>query len=80
MIPFCIRCVFDANGGLFECLLGADDAIITDALNHASIIDGIRLCKAQRWIYNHADMRDIEETDKETSKVGKGLERCLKEA
>jgi len=71
---------FDANGGLFECLLGADDAIITDALNHASIIDGIRLCKAQRWIYNHADMRDIEETDKETSKVGKGLERCLKEA
>ena len=71
---------FDANGGLFECLLGADDAIITDALNHASIIDGIRLCKAQRWIYNHADMRDIEETDKETAKVGKGLERCLKEA
>jgi len=71
---------FDANGGLFECTLGADDAIITDALNHASIIDGIRLCKAQRWIYNHADMRDAEETDKETGKVGKGLERCLKEA
>jgi glycine C-acetyltransferase len=71
---------FDANGGLFECTLGADDAIITDSLNHASIIDGIRLCKAQRWIYNHADMRDIEETDKETGKVGKGLECCLKEA
>jgi len=71
---------FDANGGLFECTLGADDAVITDALNHASVIDGIRLCKAQRWIYNHADMRDVEETDKETGKVGKGLERCLKEA
>jgi glycine C-acetyltransferase len=57
---------FDANGGLFEPLLGDQDAIISDALNHASIIDGIRLCKAQRWRYEHNDMAD--------------LERCLKEA
>jgi glycine C-acetyltransferase len=71
---------FDANGAVFEPLLGPEDAIITDALNHASIIDGIRLCKAQRWIYNHGDMRDIEETDPSTGKSGKGLERCLKEA
>ncbi len=71
---------FDANGAVFEPLLGPDDAIITDALNHASIIDGIRLCKAQRWIYNHGDMRDVEETDPTTGKSGKGLERCLKEA
>ncbi|MGD2246049.1 MAG: glycine C-acetyltransferase [Candidatus Aminicenantes bacterium] len=52
---------FDANGGVFEPLVGAEDAIITDALNHASIIDGIRLCKAQRHIYQHADMADLEE-------------------
>jgi glycine C-acetyltransferase len=71
---------FDANGAVFEPLLGPDDAIITDALNHASIIDGIRLCKAQRWIYNHGDMRDVEEVDPTTGKAGKGLERCLKEA
>jgi len=71
---------FDANGAVFEPLLGPEDAIITDALNHASIIDGIRLCKAQRWIYNHGDMRDVEETDPATGKSGKGLERCLKEA
>ena len=71
---------FDANGAVFEPLLGPEDAIITDALNHASIIDGIRLCKAQRWIYNHADMRDVEEVDPTTGKSGKGLERCLKEA
>jgi len=57
---------FDANGGLFEPLLGEGDAIISDALNHASIIDGIRLCKAQRWRYQHNDMAD--------------LERCLQEA
>ena len=57
---------FDANGGLFEPLLGEQDAIISDALNHASIIDGIRLCKAQRWRYRHNDMAD--------------LERCLQEA
>jgi len=51
---------FDANGGLFEALLGPEDAILTDALNHASIIDGIRLCKAKRYIYQHADMADLE--------------------
>jgi len=51
---------FDANGGLFEPLLGADDAIITDQLNHASIIDGIRLCKAKRSIYQNNDMADLE--------------------
>ncbi len=57
---------FDANGGLFEPLLTEEDAIISDALNHASIIDGVRLCKAKRYRYNNADMED--------------LERCLKEA
>jgi len=71
---------FDANGAVFEPLLGEQDAIITDALNHASIIDGIRLCKAQRWIYKHSDMRDVEEQDPATGKMAKGLERCLKEA
>ena len=57
---------FDANGGLFEPLFGEADAIISDELNHASIIDGIRLAKAQRWRYKHNDMAD--------------LERCLREA
>ncbi len=57
---------FDANGGLFEPLLGEADAIISDELNHASIIDGIRLCKARRWRYKHNDMAD--------------LQRCLDEA
>jgi glycine C-acetyltransferase len=57
---------FDANGGLFEPLLGEEDAIISDALNHASIIDGIRLCKAKRYRYEHNNMQD--------------LERCLHEA
>lgn len=57
---------FDANGGVFEPLLGPEDAIISDALNHASIIDGVRLCKAVRYRYANADMED--------------LERCLKEA
>lgn len=57
---------FDANGGLFEPLFGEEDAIISDALNHASIIDGVRLCKAKRYRYANADMED--------------LERCLKEA
>ena len=51
---------FDANGGLFEVLLGAEDAIISDALNHASIIDGVRLCKAQRYRYSNNDMTDLE--------------------
>lgn len=51
---------FDANGGLFEALLGAEDCIITDSLNHASIIDGIRLCKAKRYIYEHSDMASLE--------------------
>lgn len=51
---------FDANGGVFEPLLGAEDAIISDELNHASIIDGIRLCKAQRFRYKHNDMADLE--------------------
>ena len=51
---------FDANGGLFEPLLGPEDAIISDALNHASIIDGIRLCKAQRYRYANSDMTDLE--------------------
>ncbi len=57
---------FDANGGLFEPLLGEDDAIVSDELNHASIIDGIRLCKARRYRYGHNDMAD--------------LARCLREA
>lgn len=57
---------FDANGGVFEPLIGAEDAIITDAMNHASIIDGIRLCKAQRHIYKHEDMEDLEEKLKTT--------------
>ena len=52
---------FDANGGVFEPLLGAEDAIISDALNHASIIDGIRLCKARRFRYKNNDMADLEE-------------------
>src|SRR5690606_2838913 len=49
---------FDANGGVFEPLLGAEDAIISDELNHASIIDGVRLCKASRYRYKHNDMED----------------------
>jgi glycine C-acetyltransferase len=56
---------FDANGGLFETLLGEDDAIVSDELNHASIIDGIRLCKAQRYRYKNCDMNDLEEKLKE---------------
>src|SRR4029077_1015870 len=51
---------FDANGGLFETLLSEQDAVISDELNHASIIDGIRLCKAQRFRYKHNDMADLE--------------------
>ena len=51
---------FDANGGVFEPLFGEEDAIISDELNHASIIDGVRLCKAARYRYKHADMADLE--------------------
>ena len=58
---------FDANGGLFETLLGEEDAIISDELNHASIIDGIRLCKAKRFRYRHADMQDLEKGLKEAA-------------
>ncbi len=56
---------FDANGGLFEPLFTADDAIVSDSLNHASIIDGVRLCKAKRYRYANADMADLEEKLKE---------------
>jgi len=56
---------FDANGGLFETILTADDAVISDELNHASIIDGVRLCKAQRFRYKNSDMNDLEEKLKE---------------
>ena len=64
---------FDANGGLFEPLLQEQDAIISDELNHASIIDGIRLCKAQRFRYKHNDMNDLEEQ----LKAAKGARRRL---
>ena len=57
---------FDANGGVFEPLLNEEDAIISDELNHASIIDGVRLCKAQRFRYKHNDMEDLERCLKET--------------
>jgi glycine C-acetyltransferase len=60
---------FDANGGVFEPLLNKECAIITDALNHASIIDGIRLCKAQRYIFQHADMGDLENKLKEAQQA-----------
>jgi len=58
---------FDANGGVFEALLGAEDAVISDALNHASIIDGVRLCKAQRFRYANNDMTELEARLKEAS-------------
>ena len=58
---------FDANGGVFEPLLGKEDAIISDQLNHASIIDGVRLCKAQRFVFKHNDMADLEEQLKAAS-------------
>ena len=60
---------FDANGGLFETLLSEKDAVISDELNHASIIDGIRLCKAQRFRYKHNDMGDLESKLKESTKA-----------
>jgi glycine C-acetyltransferase len=56
---------FDANGGVFEALLDADSAVLTDSLNHASIIDGVRLCKATRYIYDHLNMADLENKLKE---------------
>ena len=52
---------FDANGAIFESLLGKDDAVISDALNHDSIIDGIRLCRAKKFIYKHMDIDNLEE-------------------
>ena len=58
---------FDANGGVFEPLFGEEDALISDELNHASIIDGVRLCKAQRFRYKHNDMADLEEQLKSTA-------------
>ena len=62
MYPSC----FDANAGFFEAVLTSDDAIISDELNHASIIDGIRLSKAKRLRYKHLDMKDLENGLKET--------------
>ncbi len=61
---------FDANGGLFETLLGPEDAVISDALNHASIIDGIRLCKAQRYRYQNNDLADLEGKLREADAAG----------
>lgn len=61
---------FDANGGVFEPLLGKEDAIISDSLNHASIIDGVRLCKAMRYRYNNNDMTDLETKLKEADAAG----------
>lgn len=61
---------FDANGALFEPLLGPDDAVISDALNHASIIDGIRLCKARRYRYRNSDMEDLEDQLKAARSAG----------
>jgi glycine C-acetyltransferase len=66
---------FDANGGVFEALLGEEDVIISDALNHASIIDGIRLCKAKRLRYDHLDMKQLEEHLKSTVASGKNASR-----
>ncbi len=61
---------FDANGGLFETILGPEDAVISDELNHASIIDGVRLCKAQRYRYRNNDMADLEEQLKAADAAG----------
>ncbi|PZX55649.1 glycine C-acetyltransferase [Algoriphagus chordae] len=66
---------FDANGGVFEPILGAEDAIISDALNHASIIDGVRLCKAMRFRYQHNDMADLEAQLKDA--VAKGAKQKI---
>jgi len=64
---------FDANGGLFEPILGEQDAIISDELNHASIIDGVRLCKAQRFRYKHNDMNDLEDQLKKAASARRRL-------
>ena len=61
---------FDANGGLFETILKAEDAVISDELNHASIIDGVRLCKAKRYRYKNNDMEDLEAKLKEADEAG----------
>ncbi len=61
---------FDANGGVFEPLLGAEDAIVSDELNHASIIDGVRLCKAMRYRYRHNDMNDLEKQLRDARAAG----------
>jgi len=66
LFPSC----FDANAGIFEAVLGPEDAVISDSLNHASIIDGIRLCKAQRYRYNHMDMAHLEEQLKDCVEKG----------
>jgi glycine C-acetyltransferase len=63
---------FDANGGVFEPLLSAEDAIVSDELNHASIIDGVRLCKAMRYRYKHNDMADLEKQLKDAREAGAG--------
>ncbi|WP_026534871.1 glycine C-acetyltransferase [Arthrobacter sp. H14] len=73
---------FDANGGVFESLFGPDDAVISDALNHASIIDGIRLCKAKRYRYKNRDMADLEAqlqaaAEQERSDGSKGARRTI---
>jgi len=64
---------FDANGGLFETILGKEDAILTDSLNHASIIDGIRLAKAKRYIFKHMDMADLEAKLQQANADGAGI-------
>lgn len=61
---------FDANGGLFETILTSDDAVISDELNHASIIDGVRLCKAKRFRYKNNDMEDLREQLKAADEAG----------
>ena len=71
---------FDANGGLFETLLGEEDAIISDELNHASIIDGIRLCKAKRFRYRHANMAELEQCLTESSRWTATWRSCRRSA
>ena len=66
---------FDANGGLFETLLDEQDAVISDALNHASIIDGIRLCKARRLRYANNDMNELEQALKDSARLAHAADR-----